>query len=142
MSATGQPPHRTITDLDHVRIFNLLRRQAADGSAPAHADLLAELIDNADQVRPQEIAADVVTMYSRLRGSRPDGSDERVLTLCYPADADAARGMISVLSPLGTALLGLRVGDTARWHGADGQPAEWRVHAIEFQPEASGDYTA
>ena len=142
MSATTPPAHRTITDLDHVRIFNLLRRQAADGNAPAHADELAELIDNADQVRPQQIAADIVTMYSRLRVSGADGSDPRSLTLCYPADADAARGMISVLSPLGTALLGLRVGDTARWRGADGKSAELIVQAIEFQPDASGDYTA
>ncbi len=133
--------HRTITDLDHVRIFNLLRRQAAAGAASDHASVLAEVIDAAEQVRPQEIAGDIVTMYSKLRVADPAG-DERSVTLVYPPDADAAQGMISVLSPLGTALLGLRVGDTARWQGADGKPGEWTVHAIEFQPEASGDYTA
>ena len=133
---------RTITDLDHVRIFNLLRRQAAAGAASEHADELAELIDNADQVRPQEIAADVVTMYSRLRVADPAGGAERSVTLVYPPDADAAQGLISVLSPLGTALLGLRVGETARWHGVDGKAGALEVRAIEFQPEASGDYTA
>ena len=142
MSATAQPVHRTITDLDHVRIFNLLRRQTAAGAASAQADELAELIDNADQVRPQEIAADVVTMYTKLRVASPSGADERSITLCYPPDADPAQGLISVLSPLGTALLGLSVGDTAHWLGADGKAGELVVRAIEFQPEASGDYTA
>ncbi len=134
--------HRTITDLDHVRIFNLLRRQAAAGSASDHASVLAEVIDASDQVRPQEIAGDVVTMYSKLRVADPAGGDERSVTLVYPPDADAAQGMISVLSPLGTALLGVRVGEVAQWQGADGKPGALTVLAIEFQPEASGDYTA
>ena len=98
--------YRTITDLDHVRIFNLLRRQGTAGQLPAQAEALAELIDAADQVPPQQIAGDIVTMYSKLRVSDADGANERRLTLCYPADADVAQGMISVLSPLGTALLG------------------------------------
>ncbi|HQD14229.1 MAG: nucleoside diphosphate kinase regulator [Proteobacteria bacterium] len=134
--------YRTITDLDHVRIFNLLRRQGTAGQSPAQAEALAELIDAADQVPPQQIAGDIVTMYSKLRVSDADGANERRLTLCYPADADVAQGMISVLSPLGTALLGLRVGELARWRGIDGKPAELRLLAIEYQPEASGDYTA
>ena len=64
------------------------------------------------------------------------------MTLVYPPDADAAQGMISVLSPIGTSLLGLSVGDVARWQGLDGKPGALEVRAIEFQPEASGDYTA
>ncbi len=132
--------NRTITELDHVRIFNLLRRQAA-GGASAQVGALAELIDAAELVRPQEIGADIVTMYSKLRVVDAAGA-ERSLTLCYPPDADPASGMISIVSPLGTSLLGLRVGETARWQGADGKPGELRVLAIEFQPEASGDYTA
>ena len=50
--------------------------------------------------------------------------------------------MISVLSPIGTSLLGLRVGDVARWLGVDGKPGALEVRTVEFQPEASGDYTA
>ena len=123
-------------------IFNLLRRQGTAGQSPAQAEALAELIDAADQVPPQQIAGDIVTMYSKLRVSDADGANERRLTLCYPASADVAQGMISVLSPLGTALLGLRVGELARWRGIDGKPAELRLLAIEYQPEASGDYTA
>ena len=140
--STATDLHRTITDLDHVRIFNLLRRQTAAGGAPEHARDLAELIDAAEQVRPQEIAPDVVTMLSKLRVADPATGAERSITLCSPPEADAAQGMISVLSPLGTSLLGLRVGEVARWRGIDGKTAELVVRAIEFQPEASGDYTA
>ena len=140
--STATDLHRTITDLDHVRIFNLLRRQTAVGGAPEHARDLAELIDAAEQVRPQEIAGDIVTMYSKLRVADAAGGAERSVTLVYPADADAAQGMISVLSPLGTALLGLRAGEVARWRGIDGKEGALEVRAIEFQPEASGDYTA
>ena len=141
MSSTAELP-RTITDLDHVRIHSLLRRQAASGAVNEQADELAELIDSADQVRPQEIAPDIVTMYSKVRVADPESGAERSLTLCYPPDADAAQGLISVLSPIGTQLLGLRVGDVARWLGVDGKPGALQVRAIEFQPEASGDYTA
>ena len=141
MSSTAEL-QRTITDLDHVRIHSLLRRQAAAGATNTQAEELAELIDFADQVRPQEIAGDVVTMYSKVRVGDPAGGPERSLTLVYPPDADAAQGMISVLSPIGTSLLGLRVGDVARWLGVDGKPGALEVRAIEFQPEASGDYTA
>ena len=129
--------NRTITDLDQVRIYNLLKRQPA-----GHAEALSELIDAAEAVRPQEIGADVATMYSRLRIADPATGGERTLTLCYPADADVAQGLISVLSPMGTALLGLRVGELAEWQGADGQAGQALLRAIEFQPEASGDYTA
>ncbi|MDO5693383.1 MAG: nucleoside diphosphate kinase regulator [Pseudomonadota bacterium] len=134
--------NRTITDLDHVRIFNLLRRQAADGAVSAQAETLSEVIDAAEVVRPQEIGGDIVTMYSKLRVADPAGGDERSISLVYPPDANAAQGLISVLSPLGTALLGLRVGEVASWRGVDGKETALQVRAIEFQPEASGDYTA
>ena len=141
MSSTAEL-QRTITDLDHVRILNLLRRQAAAGSPSAQTEQLGEVIDFADQVRPQEIAGNVVTMYSKIRVAEPGGGADRSMTLVYPPDADAAQGMISVLSPIGTSLLGLSVGDVARWQGLDGKPGALEVRAIEFQPEASGDYTA
>lgn len=128
---------RTITELDHVRLFKLLQRQGGDAADSP----LAELIDAAEHVAPQAVAPDVVTMLTRVRVADPAGGAERSLTLCYPPEADAAKGFISVLSPLGTSLLGLRVGETAEWHGGDGKPAEVVVRAIEFQPEANGDYT-
>jgi len=69
-------------------------------------------------------------------------STELDFTLCYPKDADAGLGFISVLSPVGSALLGRRVGDAARWQLPQGGARSARVAAILFQPEASGDYTS
>lgn len=132
--------YRTITDLDQVRISNGLRRQFGDRPTPA-AEALADVVDSADVLRPQEIGADVVTMGTRLRLLEAGGA-ARVVELSYPEGADLAAGKLSVLSPMGTALLGRRVGDRAEWQGADAQPAHATIEAIEFQPEASGDYTA
>ncbi|MET4579939.1 nucleoside diphosphate kinase regulator [Ottowia thiooxydans] len=141
MTSNIQVLRRVITELDHVRIYNLLKRQFGNTSAP-QAEELSEAIDNADLVRPQEIGPDVVTMYSKLRVLDTATGEERIITLCYPPDADAATGMISVLSPVGTSLLGLSVGDVARWHVADGKESAIEIRAIEFQPEAAGDYTS
>lgn len=138
-ATTADFHHRAITELDHVRILNLLRRQASAGTS-LQADDLAELIDAAEQLAPQAIGADVVTMHTRLRASDAAGA-ARSLTLCYPQEADAAQGLISVLSPLGTALLGLRVGETAHWQAQGGTPGALKIEAIEYQPEANGDYT-
>lgn len=129
---------RIITELDHVRIYKLLQRQ---GTAAGVAAELAEVIDSAEQVRPQDVAPDVVTMLTRVRVADPGGANARSLTLVYPPEADAGKGFISVLSPLGTSLLGLRAGETAHWRGVDGKSGDLTVQAIEYQPEAHGDYT-
>lgn len=128
---------RTLSELDHVRIHNLIRRQQ-----PPQADEIAEIIDSAHLVRPQDVPADVVTMYSQVRVADEQGGEPRTLTLVYPQDADAARGMISVLSPVGASLLGLPVGAIAGWTSPDGTRVAAKVEAILFQPEASGDYLA
>lgn len=129
---------RTITELDYVRIDKLLQRQGSGTDAAAR---LSELIDAAEQVRPQDVPPDVITMLTRVRVADPASGSERSLTLVYPPEADAGQGLISVLSPLGASLLGLRVGETAHWPGRDGKEGALLVRAIEHQPEASGDYT-
>ncbi|MDR3455194.1 MAG: GreA/GreB family elongation factor [Rhodoferax sp.] len=126
---------RTVTELDHVRIHNLMRRQGG-----VVAGDIAEVIDNADLVRSQEIPANVVTMYSQVLVADVHSSEPRTLTLCYPDDADPAAGFISVLSPVGASLLGLPVGAIASWTAPDGTRIAAQVQDILFQPEASGDY--
>ncbi|MFO0653440.1 MAG: GreA/GreB family elongation factor [Polyangiales bacterium] len=61
-------------------------------------------------------------------------------TLVYPWDADELTGRLSVLSPLGSALLGLKVGDTIAWSLPDGTAVDVRVIALLYQPEAAGDH--
>ncbi len=123
---------RTLTELDAVRLERL-RRQGA-------ALRMDDLLDTASVVPSRDVAPDVVTMYSQVLVRDAHGSEQR-LTLCYPDDAEPAQGFISVLSPVGLALLGLHVGSMERWHAPDGTPHSAEIVELLFQPEASGDYT-
>lgn len=123
---------RTLTELDHRRLGLLIH----DDTHP-----MAAVLQEAELTPSREVAADVVTMHSRLRLTDLDSGQALTLTLCYPADAEPARGFVSVLSPVGMSVLGLRVGDVARWRLPNGWQGAARVQAIEFQPEASGIYT-
>jgi regulator of nucleoside diphosphate kinase len=80
-------------------------------------------------------------MYTRIVVEAPADGTRRTLTLCYPEDADPAAGFVSVLSPIGTALLGSRCGETVEWRTPTGDVQRLRIVEVLFQPEASGDYT-
>jgi regulator of nucleoside diphosphate kinase len=123
---------RKLTELDAVR----LRRFAAAG-APTH---LNDLLDEADTIAPQAIPADVITMYARFTVRDLRTQQRQSLVICYPRDADAARGHLSVLSPAGMGLIGHSVGAVARWTAPGGEEHAVQVESIEFQPEATGDY--
>lgn len=135
--ATVFAPERTLTQMDHVRLTRIV---AAHPQGRKSA-VLRELLAASDLVAPQSVPGDVVTMYSQLIVVDEATGASTKLALCYPADADPAAGFISVLAPMGAALLGLRVGDVAQWIVADGEPQAARIAEILFQPEASGDYT-
>lgn len=131
---------RTLTELDHVRLLNLLRRDARGDGAPQPASAIEDVLDASALVPSREVAPDVVTMYSRVLLQDTQTGQRNTLTLCYPADAEPAVGFVSVLSPVGSALLGLRVGSTARWSTPAGDDRAAEILAILFQPESSGDY--
>jgi regulator of nucleoside diphosphate kinase len=131
---------RTLTELDHVRLLNLLRRDArGDGSAP-HPGAIEDVLYSSALVPSREVGPDVVTMYSQVLLQDTRNGQRNTLTLCYPADAEPAVGFVSVLSPVGSALLGLRVGSVARWSTPAGDERVAEILAILFQPESSGDY--
>lgn len=139
---------RVLTELDHVRLARCLARAPgrSAGRSPGHDDPAAdpdlpELLSAAQVVPGREVPAHVVTMYTSVLVQDHPTAAPRKLTLCYPQDAEPAQGFVSVLSPVGSALLGLPVGATARWRLPDGRWAEARLLEILFQPEASGDYT-
>lgn len=124
---------RRLTELDFVRLTRL-----NGGQLPPE---LADDLDAAELLPSREIPPDVITMYSQVDMVVAETGTSQRLTLCYPRDAQASQGFISVLSPIGAALLGLRVGDVAHWQMPTGEWRSARVTAIAFQPEASGDYT-
>lgn len=127
---------RTLTELDHVRLAALLRRQPAAATAA-----LLDCLDVADLVPSREVDPDIVTMYSQILLADPADGSRHKLTICYPADAEPEQGFISVLSPLGASLLGMRVGELARWRTPAGDERSLEIVALLFQPESSGDYT-
>jgi len=131
---------RTLTELDHVRLLNLLRRGGSDDASAAHAQGLDEVLDACTLVPSHDVAPDVVTMYSQVLLQDGQTGLRTTLTLCYPDHAEPALGFVSVLSPVGSALLGLQVGRTARWPTPTGDERCAEVLAILFQPESSGDY--
>ena len=126
-----------VTESDLERLSRLLRAQPPR-NAPA-CDALEDELARADVVAPDEVAADVVTMNSRARFVDEDLGEELEMTLVYPRDADVARGRVSVLAPVGAALLGLAVGQSIAWPLPHGGTRRLRVSAVVYQPEAAGD---
>lgn len=123
---------RTLTDLDYARLAKLMGQQ--------HPPALDDLLTNANITSARAVHADVVTMNSRVELADVRTQQRQVFTLCYPRDAEPAAGRISVLSPVGIGLLGLRTGDVAKWQSPRGEEQAAVIENIQFQPEASGDY--
>ena len=131
---------RTLTELAHVRLLNLLRRGARSDGSPPQLRAIEDVLAAASLVPSREVEPDVVTMHSQVLLQDGETGQRSTLTLCYPADAEPALGFVSVLSPVGRALLGLRTGSTARWSGPAGDEKAAEILAVLFQPESSGDY--
>ena len=100
---------------------------------------LDEELDRAEAMKPQEIPDDVITMNSTFRLRDVDTDQEAVYTLVFPGDADSARGKVSILAPIGTAVLGYKIGDMIEWEVPAGRK-RFKVEQIMYQPEAAGDY--
>lgn len=129
-----------ITRVDANKLGDLIveaRHQGYRGSTYLN-DLAAEL-DRAVLMEPKDIPSDVITMNSKVRLYDIENNESLEYTLVFPEDADLKQGKISVLAPIGTAMLGYRVGDEFVWQ-TPGGPCRYKVEKILYQPEASGDY--
>lgn len=129
-----------VTDSDLERLRRLLEgTQTWSPRDREHLERLHEELHRAHVVPATDIPPDVVTMNSRLRLLDLDSGKEMVFTLVFPSDADSDQGRISILAPLGTAVLGFRRGDTFEWR-MPGRVRRLRVEEVLYQPEAAGDY--
>ena len=133
----ARKPQIILSSLDVDRIEALLAAMPTS-VFPGKADLQAEL-DRADVVAPEEIPANVVTMNSTVQFAIAETGKEFRLTLVYPRDMDGSADKISILAPVGGALLGLSVGDELAWPGPGGKPMTVRVKDILYQPESAGE---
>jgi regulator of nucleoside diphosphate kinase len=120
-----------LTEDDLERLSQLLEAQGG-----RFAKLEGELA-RAMVVPRGEIPRDVVTMNSRVVFENETTGERREVTLVYPGDADIDAGKISVLVPVGTALLGLRVGQSIDWELPSGERHRYRVIEVPYQPESA-----
>lgn len=133
---------RTIymTDFDLKRLTELVGVGITfKGKDAEYLRSLERELDRAHVVDSKTIPKDVVTMNSRIRFVDVFTGDERVCTLVFPRDANIDDNKISVLAPIGTAMLGYRVGDTIEWRVPSGDK-QVRIEEILYQPEAAGCY--
>ena len=132
---TASHPPLLISRLDIDRIEALLEQPMARG---IDIEALRDELARAEVVEPAQMPGDVITMNSTARLSDETSGDERELTLVYPKDADGSPDKVSILAPVGSALLGLRVGATIEWPVPGGRTIKLRVLSIQYQPEAAG----
>jgi regulator of nucleoside diphosphate kinase len=133
-----QRPPITISSLDVARLERMLDSLGSN-QFPNRDDLQTEL-DRANIVEPQEIPPDVVTMNSTVTFRVESSDSEFSLTLVYPNDTGDGTGKISILAPVGSALLGLREGDEISWPKPGGGLLLVRILKVTYQPERSGDF--
>lgn len=126
----------TVTRLDLQRLERML--DSLDEYGPAAEALEAELA-RATVVGHDEIPPGVVTMNSTVRCREESSGKEYHLTLVYPADV-GGEGKVSILAPVGTALLGLTTGQSIDWPAPSGKTLKLTLLEVEYQPEAAGDF--
>lgn len=129
-------PTITISSLDAERLEALIGTSALAGDTSRQG--LREELERASIVEPQNMPPGVVTMNSTARFEIDGPGDVFCLTLSYPKDMDHVVNGISILTPVGTALLGLSVGDRIDWPRPDGKLLQVRLLEVLYQPERAG----
>ncbi|HQO57615.1 MAG TPA: nucleoside diphosphate kinase regulator [Candidatus Omnitrophota bacterium] len=128
-----------ITDKDMERLRELI--MAAREFKKEEEKYLRELeseLNKGTIVKPQDIPPDIITMNSEVHLLDLNTKEETTYQLVFPDQADVSRGKVSILAPIGTALLGYSVGDIIEWKVPAGV-AKLKVEKIIYQPEASGE---
>ena len=129
-----------ITELDRQRLIDLILDAQSKGyHGSIYLEKLRGELDRAQIVLPQEIPADVITMNSQVVLLDLDTREEETYTLVYPENADPSEGRVSILAPIGTAMLGYRVGDVFEWEVPAGK-RRLKVEKVLFQPESAGNF--
>lgn len=130
-------PKITISSLDMTRLEAMLAALPQQGF-PGRNALEAELA-RADVLEPADMPPDVVTMNSTVHFAVGQSEETFAKTLVYPKDAQGEADHLSILAPVGAALLGLRVGDEIDWPTPAGKPLRVKLLAVDYQPERAGE---
>jgi len=125
-------PAIILIDTEAESLFQLA--DAALGKSQLAADLLLQELDRAETVDRSAIPADVVTMHSRVEFVDERSGEKHEVELVYPGEADSGLKRISVLTPIGAGLIGMRTGATIEWPDRAGTVRRLRVEQVR-QPE-------
>ena len=129
-----------ITEPDYQRLSGLIEiTRERNGVDREYLNKLEAELDRAEIVDPKHIPADVITMRSKIRLQDLVSGEANIYSLVFPTEADFSEGKISILAPIGTAILGYKVGDTIEWPVPSGL-RRLKVDEIIYQPESAGDY--
>ncbi|HEX5885748.1 MAG TPA: nucleoside diphosphate kinase regulator [Pyrinomonadaceae bacterium] len=137
----GKQTNIYITKPDHERLTKLIEiaREREGDTNRKYLDRLEEELERAEVVQQKDIPADVITMRSTVRLKDLDTSEEMTYQLMFPTEANFDEGKISVLAPIGTAMIGYRRGDVIEWEVPSGV-RRLRVEEVLYQPESKGEY--
>ena len=129
-----------ITEFDKSRLDDLIERARETGSHNReNLDSLSAELERAKIVEPSKVPASVVTMNSQVLLRDLDSDDTETYSLVFPKDMDIDSGAISVLAPVGTAILGYKEGSTVEWKVPAGK-RRLKVEKVLYQPEAAGNF--
>ncbi|WP_212918380.1 MULTISPECIES: nucleoside diphosphate kinase regulator [Marinomonas] len=133
-----QRPQITISSLDAERLEKIL--DSLSYSQFPNKDDLQEEINRADIVEPREMPNNIVTMNSTVTFKVLSSGKAFSKTLVYPKDANGAEDTVSVLAPVGSALLGLKEGDQIDWPKPNGDMLSVTIVKVDYQPERAGEF--
>ena len=130
-----------ITKPDHERLTRLIEiaRERESNANREYLDRLEEELGRAEVIQQKDIPGDVITMRSTARLKDLDTSEEMIYRLVFPTEANYDERKISVLAPIGTAMLGYRRGDVIEWQVPSGV-RRLSIEEVLYQPESKGEY--
>lgn len=130
-----------LTERDAVRLESALRHAHQQNPRRAGGvETLEALLDSAQVVPATAVMPDVVTMNSRVTVEDVADGRSYTVTLVYPTEADTERNRVSVVSPVGLAMLGARAGERVTVDVPGVARRELLIRSLEFQPEAAGRF--
>jgi len=129
-----------ITDNDMVRLEELLEIAGENPTRDnKHLEELSSELMKAEVVESRDIPPNVITMNSEVLFQDLDNGESKTYKLVFPREANVEQNRISILAPVGTAMIGCRVGQTIKWNAPAGV-RKMKIVKILYQPEAAGDY--
>lgn len=129
-----------ITRIDHLRLTSLVKKERnKNRSDIENIRKLSDELRKAIIVDPENIDPDVATMNSVIKFTDIESGKDMQLKIVYPEESDIKKRQVSILAPVGMALLGYRKGDIVEWNVPGGRK-KFLINEILYQPEKSGDY--